>query len=52
MVEKFNILELHDSRIDEKPFSWICFDLNPQTRKIIEEVIKESLKNFTYKEKS
>ncbi len=51
MVEKFNILELHDSRIDKRPFSWICFDVNPKTKKVIDIVVERSLKNFTYKEK-
>lgn len=49
MVKKFNLLELHDKKVDQKPFSWICFDLNHQIKDILKNLIQEVSLNFRYK---
>ncbi len=49
MVKNFNLLELHDKRIDLRPFSWICFDINDETKKTIESLLSEALSKFVYK---
>jgi hypothetical protein len=49
MVKKFNLLELHDNKIDKKPFSWICFDINDNTKLTVEALLSSTMKKFQYK---
>ncbi|MBU1111875.1 MAG: hypothetical protein ABIG93_03705 [archaeon] len=48
-MKKFNLLELHDERIDVRPFSWICFDLNNETRRTINFILRDILQKYQYK---